>query len=157
MIALHTTGYRFQLRAAGIAWFQDHVLLHRLEGDDFWTLPGGRIELGEEAAHTIEREFNEELGIAVECSELLCVGENFFQHQGERHHEIGLYFSVQLPQSCSLLNLDITHFGIEGNRRLEFKWFGRAKLAEVDFRPLEVSKILAPAAILQRHFVQHAK
>ncbi len=154
MISFSKNGHRFQLRAGALAWFQGHILLHRLEGDDFWALPGGRIELGEEATHAIEREFNEELGIAVQCGELLCVGENFFEHQGEPHHEIGMYFSVQLLQTSSLLELDVTHFGVEGNQRLEFKWFNRATLKELDFRPLALREMLAPGVTLQRHFVQ---
>ena len=156
MISFNKNGYRFHFRAGALVWFQDHILLHRLEGDDFWALPGGRVELGEEAARTIEREFNEELGITVHCGELLSVGESFFKYRGERHHEIGMYFSVELPKTSSLLKFGVTHFGVEGNQRLEFKWFHRAALAEVDFRPLAICEMLAPGATLQRHFIQLA-
>jgi ADP-ribose pyrophosphatase YjhB (NUDIX family) len=156
MISFHKDGHRFHFRAGALVWLQDHILLHRLEGDDFWALPGGRVELGEEAARTIEREFIEELGIAVHCGELLAVGENFFEYRGEPHHEIGMYFSVQLPETSSLLQLGVTHLGVEGNQRLEFKWFHRAALAEVDFRPLAIRTMLAPGATWKRHFVQLA-
>ena len=156
MICFKNNGRRFHFRAGGVVLVEDHILLHRLEGDDFWALPGGRVEMGEEATQAIEREFNEELGIAVLCGELLSVGENFFSYRGEPHHEIGMYFSVQLPEKSSLVKFDVTHFGVEGNKRLEFKWFHRPALAEVDFRPLAIRKMLAPGAIFQRHFVQRA-
>lgn len=68
-----------------------------------------------------------------------------------------MYFFVELPEWSSLLKLDVTHFGVEGNQRLEFHWFHREALAEVDFRPLAIREMLASGAILQRHFVQRDK
>ena len=157
MISFHENGRRFQLRAGGLAFFRDHVLLHRLKGETFWALPGGRVEMGEEATLAIEREFEEGLGTKGYCDDLIFVGENFFSHQGEPHHEIGKYFSIRLPKASSLLEVAVTHFGVEDHQRLEFKWFHRAELAKVDFRPLALRKMLAPGAALQRHFVQRAK
>jgi 8-oxo-dGTP pyrophosphatase MutT (NUDIX family) len=156
VISFENNGHRFQFRAGAVALIKDHILLHRLEGEEFWALPGGRVEMGEEATQTIEREFNEELGIAVRCGELLSVGENFFSYRGKPQHEIGMYFFVQLPEESSLLRLDLTHFGVEGTQHLEFKWFHRAALAEVDLRPLAVRKMLVSGTVLQRHFVQRA-
>ncbi len=94
MISFRIDSHRFHFRAAAIALEHGHLLLHKLEGDTFWALPGGRVEAGEEASQTIVREFHEELGIGVTCNELLGVGENFFEYNGEPHHELGLYFSV---------------------------------------------------------------
>ena len=142
------------MRAVGLVWFPDHVLLHRRQGDDSWALPGGRVELGEAANHAIQREFNEELGISVQCGELLCVGKNFFEYQGKPHHEIGMYFSVQLPQTPSLLKLDATYRGVESNQRLEFNWFRRSTLVQLNLRPLVLRAMLIRGATLQRHFVQ---
>ena len=51
------------MRAVGSVWFPDHVLLHRQQGDDFWALPGGRVELRKAANQAIHREFNEKLGL----------------------------------------------------------------------------------------------
>ena len=85
MICFHENGRRFQLRAGGLAFFRDHVLLHRLEGDTFWAFPGGRVEMGEEAALAIERDFEEDLGTKAYCDDSMFVGENFFSYQGEPH------------------------------------------------------------------------
>ena len=85
MICFHENGRRFQLQAGGLAFVRDHVLLLRLEGDTFWSLPGGRFEMGEEAALATDREFEEELGTKAYCDDLMFLGENFFSHQGEPH------------------------------------------------------------------------
>src|ERR1035437_4785860 len=111
MISFHQNGWCFHLRAGGIALHEDHVLLHRLDGDEFWAIPGGRVEMGEQAGETLIREFREELGIHVTTGDLVCVGENFFDYQGEPHHEVGLYLAVELPQGSPLLNLEKTHVG----------------------------------------------
>jgi 8-oxo-dGTP pyrophosphatase MutT (NUDIX family) len=71
MIRFRTNANSFRLRAGAIVMEAGHVLLHRLEGDAFWALPGGRVEAGEEGASAIVREFKEELGIDVACNELL--------------------------------------------------------------------------------------
>ena len=73
MISFHQNGRCFHLRAGGIALHEDHVLLHRLDGDEFWAIPGGRVEMGEQAGETLIREFHEELGIHVTTGDLVCV------------------------------------------------------------------------------------
>ena len=66
MISFDAGATHFDLRAAAVILDRGRVLLHRREGDSFWSLPGGRIEAGEEAAAAVVREMQEELGQAVE-------------------------------------------------------------------------------------------
>ena len=69
-----------------------------------YALAGGHIEPGETMEGALRREFDEELGLAVEIRGLVCVIENFW-HEGEPYrnsrgelvqpeevHEIGFYF-----------------------------------------------------------------
>lgn len=153
MISFRVNSHRFHLRAGAVVLDAGHLLLHRLEGDEFWALPGGRIEAGEEGSRTIGREFNEELGLTVQCSELLGIGENFFDYRGEPHHEIGLYFSVSLPAGAPIGDKGQVHYGVEGERRLEFKWFALAALRDLDVRPTALRDALVFGAVPQ-HFVQ---
>ncbi|WP_072426929.1 NUDIX hydrolase [Chitinimonas taiwanensis] len=153
MISFRINSHRFHLRAGAVALEAGHVLLHRLEGDPFWTLPGGRVEAGEEGAHTIVREFMEELATSVTCNDLLGIGENFFEFDGEPHHEIGLYYSVSLPENSKVRNTKISHAGLEGNRRLEFRWFPLAAVRGLDLRPAALRDSLATGLVPQ-HFVQ---
>jgi len=61
MLAFDTPTHRFNLRAAAIVLSDAKILLHRLAQDNYWSLPGGRVEPGESAAESIIREFREEL------------------------------------------------------------------------------------------------
>jgi ADP-ribose pyrophosphatase YjhB (NUDIX family) len=135
MIVLDRGGVRFQVRAAAIIREQGYVLLHRAEGDDFWALPGGRVDLGEEAAQTVVRELHEELGVIASCGSLKYVVENFFQYDGARYHEIGYYFVASLPQQHALGDKERSHAGHEGNLALEFRWFDERELHHLDVRP----------------------
>ena len=153
MISFRVGDYRFHYRAAAIVRDGDYVLLHRLDGDDFWALPGGRVNPGEQAKDTIVREFREELGAEVVCRELICVGENFFRGGAEPHHEVGFYFSASLLRPSSFWSKETVHYGVEGSKRLEFKWFRVNELASIDMRPDSLRRNLA-AGSLPLHFVQ---
>jgi ADP-ribose pyrophosphatase YjhB (NUDIX family) len=102
MISVDVGCFRFQLRAAAVVIHDRFVLLHRLEGDEFWALPGGRVEPGEDARSALIREMGEELTETVKCDELLYVVENFFAHAGKPNHEIGLYFATRLSPRSEL-------------------------------------------------------
>jgi hypothetical protein len=53
MISFDAGTRRFNLRAAAIVLNGSQVLLHRLEGDAFWTFPGGRVDGGELASAAV--------------------------------------------------------------------------------------------------------
>lgn len=117
MISFDIGSHRFQVRAAAIFIWQGSVLLHRLEGDSYWVLPGGRVESGENAANAVVREMREELEQDVVCGQLTYVVENFFEDRGRQNHEIGFYFQASFEDGSRLLGAKQPHIGIEGNRR----------------------------------------
>lgn len=123
MISTTVNGVRFHYRVAAMVREGDYLLLHRRIGDDCWALPGGRVNAGERAQDAIQREFVEELGETITCGSMLHVGENFFEHQGIRHHEICLYFEANLPAGSRYSDVEAVYPGIEEQPRLEFRWF----------------------------------
>ena len=154
MISFRVGQHRFHYRAAAIVRQGDHILLHRLLTDDFWALPGGRVNPGEEASDTIVREFQEELQIGVECQGLVCVGENFFQYGSEPHHEVGFYFAAKIAASSAIADRHRVHLGVEGSKPLEFRWFELGELLTIDMRPQALQRALASGSV-PLHFVQH--
>lgn len=114
---------RFSCRVVGVAIEEGRVLVHRALVDDFWALPGGRAELLESAAETLRREMQEELGIDVAVVRLLWLVENFFRYEDINHHELGLYFLMQVPHDWPLRTCEESFEGEEGHIKLEFRWF----------------------------------
>ena len=154
MISFDLGSHKFQVRAAAIFIWQGWVLLHRLEGDSFWALPGGRVEPGENAAQTVVREMREELEQIAVCGPLTYVVETFFEDRGRQNHEIGFYFQVSFAAGSKLLDATKSHIGVEGNQKLEFKWFQVASLGEVDLRPSFLRQSLSASTPHFKHIVQ---
>ena len=92
MISVLVDGMRFNFRAAAVIVDAGYALLHRASFEDFWSLPGGRVEAGEPSAATVARELAEELGPACQArvERLLWVIETFFTYEGVRVHELGM-------------------------------------------------------------------
>lgn len=118
MISLPIQGALFNYRVAGVAILNGKVLLHKTPADNFWTLPGGRAELFEFSSDTLRREMLEETGLTAEVGKMLWVSENFFMYNGDRYHEIGFYFEMNI---ADLPNQD-DFLGAEGEDELLFKW-----------------------------------
>jgi len=154
MISFDAGTHQFHYRAAAVILRGPDVLLHQLEGDEFWALPGGRVEPGETASQAIVREFTEELGAAVRCGEFLGVAENFFSYAGKPHHEVGLYFAATADSSSPLATSEGPYLGIEGDRPLRFAWFDRSTLHSIDLRPRFLIEALACAEVRIGHAVQ---
>jgi 8-oxo-dGTP pyrophosphatase MutT (NUDIX family) len=140
---------RTQLRAAAIIRTGRRVLLHRFKEDKYWSLPGGRIEAGEDAKTALTREFVEELDQEIECKRLVWVIENFFSVRAQSYHELGLYFEARFrkkPRGESFC-------GREGDRPLEFRWFDPNELSGLDVRPLFVATELTRDRLVFRYLI----
>ncbi|VXB51589.1 conserved hypothetical protein [Bacillus mycoides] len=85
-------------KAFGIAIHHDRLLVQEYHtGDETYYRPlGGSIELGEKSAHTVIREFQEELHTEVEITNYLGCLENIFHLDGEIGHEIIQLYSLRL-------------------------------------------------------------
>ena len=133
MITFGTENGRFTYRGAGIAIASRHVLVHRSVDDDFWALPGGRVEMMEPAHEALRREMLEETGLSVSVRRLIWIVENFFQHQGTAFHEVGLYFETSVPPDVSPKAKSFQ--GKEGETPLEFRWATFDVLLGLGIRP----------------------
>jgi len=87
-------GNKVRIRVCGICVVSDQLLLinhHGLRAKDFWSPPGGGIELGETMQGGLEREFLEETNLSVRCKDFLFIAE-FIELP---IHAVELFFSVE--------------------------------------------------------------
>jgi ADP-ribose pyrophosphatase YjhB (NUDIX family) len=156
MITFQRDRWQYDFRTAAVAIHEGHVLLHRAEPDNFWALPGGRVELGESATGALIREMQEETEMTVRVERLLWVVENFFTLGGRRHHELGFYYLVTLPRAAAQLDLSAQFFGEEeGGLRLIFEWFPIDTLSAVRLYPSFLQKGLRALPNSISHIVQN--
>jgi ADP-ribose pyrophosphatase YjhB (NUDIX family) len=144
IIAFERDTRAFGHRVAGVVVDEGYVLLQKADIDEFWIVPGGRVELREPAAESLKREMLEEMGVEVDVARLLWVVENFFEFAGRSFHELGFYFLMSLPPGSPLYDKSRTFMGYEEyfneytseNRLgLTFQWFPVGDLHSIPLYP----------------------
>lgn len=145
-------GRRFNYRIAAACMHEGHVLLHRADYENFWSLPGGRAEILETSSATIMREMQEELGVGVSVCRLLWVAESFFTFDSWRFHELGLYYLVDLPADSPYLDKSEVYGGLETDvAPLIFKWFPLDDLPNVKLVPTFLRSALRRLPVAVEH------
>ena len=155
IIRLEQDGTVFNFRVVAVILHGGRVLMHHAEGETFWTLPGGRVELHENAALSLQREMLEELGAEVRVGRLLWVVENFFNYLGKQFYELGFYFLVALPEDSPLTTLREPFHGDEDGLLLTFLWFPLEELEQLTLLPSFLRTGLASIPETTQHIVHY--
>jgi 8-oxo-dGTP pyrophosphatase MutT (NUDIX family) len=87
---------KFEVCARAVIKYQGGILLCRHKEHKDYFFPGGHIELSEKAEEALIRELKEELNISIKKCLFIGTAENFYFHDGRKHHEINLVFSVSV-------------------------------------------------------------
>lgn len=155
MLSFNQGDLRFNFRAAGVIFNQNQVLLHKLLGDSYWALPGGRVEFLEPAQETIKREMQEELGIDVCVEKLLWVVENFFLHNDKSYHELGFYFLISSHSHPDFYTQTKAFKGIENEKHLIFQWHNVEALETIELQPKFLQTSLKSLPEVTQHIVNY--
>ncbi|MDJ1477517.1 NUDIX hydrolase [Bacillus sp. LS15-K4] len=135
-------------KAFGIAIHHGRLLVQEYHtGDETYYRPlGGSIELGEKSAHTVIREFKEELHTKVEITNYLGCLENIFQLDEEIGHEIIQLYSLRLLDT-SLYEME--KMNIQDEQTISYaKWIPITAF-------IQKKKVLYPDGILK--YIQQKK
>lgn len=169
MITIKKNDNVFNYRVAGVAIYNEKVLIHKGVNWDFWALPGGRCEFLETSNETLIREMNEEIGVEITIIRLLYLVENFFNLKGKRYHELSLYYLMEFPPDFKLVFENDIFYGKERVFDFEkskfngkefkfiFKWVEIDKIETIRLHPVFLHKSLKnikpfPEHILQRDY-----
>lgn len=96
---------RFKIAAYGLCLRDGNMLLVRYvdprSGEKWWTLPGGKLEHGEDPVAAVIREVLEETGYEVQVTQLLGVGSRTSDVDwgipgGAELHSVGVYYAVEV-------------------------------------------------------------
>ena len=134
MLRFDVGNNRFNFRSAAVVIHSNHVLLHRAVYEDFWTLPGGRVEFFETSESTLVREFYEELGVEICVERHLWYVENFFSYDKMQYHEVANYFLASFIKAPNI-EAEVDFPGIEKEVDLLFRWVPIARLDEYSLMP----------------------
>lgn len=148
------------LRCAGICQHNNKILFHRPETDSDFALPGGGIDFGEAAEEALRREMREELGATIETKQVRFVIENFFEHNGKKWHEIGIYIdfdfvgrAVEFYQMPSFIGVE-DRGGAQNPSRLVFEWVSLEQIEKIPVKP-DVLKRYLGQQDLSLQFLSH--
>lgn len=155
MIRLDHKPQLFSFRVAALIFHQGYLLVNRSVTDRYWSLPGGRAEIGESTEETILREIEEELHVKASIERLVWSAENFFAYGDYQAHEIAFYYQIRLDESFPFRESDIIHRVADGEAEVEFCWLpATAKaLRQNDLRPVFIADSIETLPTRHQHVI----
>lgn len=115
----------FEIIARGLIINRGRILVCKTEGRDYFFLPGGHVEFGENMRKALVRELDEELGIRPLNTKFIGCVENIFLQNGKQNHEINFVFLTEVEEDEIEPKED----------HLSFRWFLPHDLIEEKFVP----------------------
>ena len=151
-------GTRFNYRVAGAAIRDGHLLVCREDDDDYCMLPGGRVEMGEASDMALAREMAEELAMPVEAGPLLFTYESFYGRAGDRYHELGFIYAIELPDDVRPGGAQPFLVREDEGHLLQFSWLPLAgpALTDASLQPPWLPERLRSLSGQPTHVIFHA-
>lgn len=137
-IKINSEQGKFKFRVCGILEHNGKYLVLKMNGNDFFCLPGGHVELTEDTEMAVVREMHEELNLEVVPKKLVAINQNFFKTYDNRpFHELGFYYVVKAKDESKINTQNYVFDELDKGKiqHLEFYWFTLEQLKEIDLRP----------------------
>ena len=88
--------YICDLRTVAVLVKDNKILVQRDRNGNEYALPGGHIKIGETLEDGLIRETMEEMGVRIECRQMLWSEECFWEWNGKQAHNIAFYYLIDL-------------------------------------------------------------
>lgn len=127
----------FKYRVVGILIDEkNRLLVQVVANNQFYCLPGGRVEIGESSNEALARELREELGFPVEIGQPAFFIENFFVSSRTNilAHELGVYFKVK-SEYAPKEDWDFVENDKGEIKPMKYRWINLEDIDKVDLRP----------------------
>lgn len=123
---------KFNFRVAIVVYKKNKILLQKCSKDSFYSLIGGRVQLGESSLSAIKREILEEVGVEVKDKELKLINvvENFFTYNSTKYHELLYIYKLENEE----IN-DMDNFKTLDKEDSFNEWFDIEEISNLDIKP----------------------
>ena len=141
-IRIKNDKFSFHYRVAGLIEQNEKFLIQKIDGYDYYILPGWHVKLGESSEAAIRREILEEVGCDIKSSKLFCVHENFYMKNGVLEHFIENYFLIN-PES----ELNNNNWSVQENDdgrifNYNFYWLSTDEIKNIDLKPTAIKELI---------------
>lgn len=132
----------FHGRTCGIIKQGDKFLIMRVNKTNYYHIPGGHIEIGEDSKTGVIREIKEEIGCDVKETKLFVIQENFWKRKEKNCHGIEFYYIIKPNSELPIKDYERIENDKGEEKLLEFKWVTVQELKNIDLRPGNVKELL---------------
>ena len=140
-LTLDVEDYKLNIRSAGVIIHNNKILTHKNVNKNHYSLPGGRVEIGENSEETVIRELHEELEKDIVITGYVATIENFFEMENKKYHEIYFVHKVEFAKAEDQ-NIDYTLHNKEGKEYLKYEWIDLSEIDKYNILPACLKDIL---------------
>lgn len=132
----------FHVRVAAIIKKENKFLIMKVNDKEYYHIPGGHIETGENSKQALIREIKEELDLNLKEMQLFLTQENFWKTNNKNCHGIEFYYIIEPDDNLVVKNYKRIENDKGEEKLLEFKWVTAEELVNIDLRPNNIKELL---------------
>ena len=140
-ISLDIGEHHFNYRVAAVIRKNNQILTHKSLNIKHITLPGGRVQDGEDSIEALQREIQEEMGLETTYVKPVAIIENFFKKKEKNYHEILFVHELKFQDEKSY-NKKIEPIEENKKEKLTFEWKNINELDKENFLPKTLINII---------------